>query len=28
VPPAATSAAAFPIVPDYQAQWAKLWGKS
>jgi ribose transport system substrate-binding protein len=28
VPPAATAGAAFPIVPDYQAQWAKLWGKS
>ena len=27
VPPAATSAAAFPIVTDYQSQWAKLWGK-
>ncbi len=27
VPPAATSGAAFPIVTDYQTQWAKLWGK-
>ena len=27
VPPAATSAAAFPLVTDYQSQWAKLWGK-
>jgi ABC-type sugar transport system substrate-binding protein len=28
VPPAATAGPAFPIVQDYQAQWAKLWGKS
>jgi ribose transport system substrate-binding protein len=27
VPSQATSAAAFPIVSDYQTQWAKLWGK-
>jgi ribose transport system substrate-binding protein len=27
VPPAATRAAAFPLVTDYQTQWAKLWGK-
>ena len=24
----AVNGPAFPIVPDYQAQWAKLWGKS
>jgi ribose transport system substrate-binding protein len=23
----ATSGPAFPLVPDYQSQWAKLWGK-
>ena len=28
MPAAATSGPAFPIVPDYKAQWTKLWGKS
>ena len=26
--PSSMSGPAFPIVEDYKAQWAKLWGKS
>jgi hypothetical protein len=26
--PSSINGPAFPIVEDYKAQWAKLWGKS